>query len=245
MNGPGAGARRGGRHRRGLPAVQVRPAEWDVADRASAEQLDRLEPTWAVWYGVGTRRFYAVAAWPASGPLLVCARTAAGLRDLMRQAEQTSASNALNARPALRRSEQTPLGAPMPETPDGAQTVCWQLPHDLSVVGKARALVSETLAAWELPELADDVVLVAGELLANAIGYGEPVVGLALRTGDGELRVEVGDRGLDLPRRLDLGIEAVHGRGLAIVEALADDFGVTLFPDRPGKTVWARWHLPR
>ncbi|MER5419607.1 hypothetical protein [Streptosporangium roseum] len=44
-------------------------------------------------------------------------------------------------------------------------------------------------------------------------------------------------------RHLDLGVEAVHGRGLAIVEALAHDSGVTPLPDRPGKTVWARWRF--
>ncbi|MER5645339.1 hypothetical protein [Streptosporangium sp. NPDC002524] len=43
------------------------------------------------------------------------------------------------------------------------------------------------------------------------------------------------------PRHLALDTEAVHGRGLAIVAALAHDHGVTPLPDRPGKTVWARW----
>ncbi|NYF38213.1 ATP-binding protein [Streptosporangium sandarakinum] len=131
----------------------------------------------------------------------------------------------------------------MPATPDGPRTARWTLPHDPSVVGKTRGLVEETLTGWGLGLLADDVVLAAGEPLANAISCGEPLVRLSLRTEDGALWVEVTDRGPELPHRLNLGLDAVHGRGLTIVEALSDAFGVTLLPDAPGKTVWARWNL--
>lgn len=124
----------------------------------------------------------------------------------------------------------------------------------------------ETLTAWSLRHLADDVVLVVGELLANAITHGGPPVGLRLRasmsgpgtsdpstgnlsasdpgTGMDELSVEVTDHGPGRPRRLDLDLEAVHGRGMTIVEALAHACGVTPLPHGPGKTVWARWWLP-
>ncbi|MET8333955.1 ATP-binding protein [Streptosporangium canum] len=131
----------------------------------------------------------------------------------------------------------------MPATPDDPRTVCWPLPHELSIVGKARGMVNETLTAWALQSLADDVVLVAGELLANAITHGEPLVRLSLWAGADELCVRVTDHGPEQPRHLDLGVEAVHGRGLTIVEALADDSGVIPLPDRPGKTVWARWDI--
>lgn len=43
---------------------------------------------------------------------------------------------------------------------------------------------------------------------------------------------------------LELGLEAVHGRGLAIVAALAHENGVTRPIGRPGKTVWACRRLP-
>ncbi|MGJ6967845.1 ATP-binding protein, partial [Streptosporangium sp. G11] len=143
----------------------------------------------------------------------------------------------------------------MPETPDTPQrsgehpldvprTVCWDLPHDLPIVGKARAMVRETLVAWALRHLVDDAVLVVGELLANAIIHGEPVVRLSLWANTDELRIQVTDRGTGQPRFLVLDAEAVHGRGLAIVRALAHDHGVIPLPDRPGKTVWVLWRLP-
>lgn len=297
--------RMSGRHRRGEPVMPVPPRPWDVAKQAAARQLDLIEPAWTVWYGLSARRFYAVATWPAPEPLIVQARTADELCDLMREAEQATPSPtwlvpdgpaqpspnrpvtgepaqpsparlvptrpaqppppSLTApapapstadRPGPARRTPPPLlpippahtsppprGAPMPVTPDGLRTVCWDLPHDPSAVGEARGMVRETLTRWALPSLADDVVLVVGELLANAITYGDPPVRLSVWAGTDELCVRVTDHGPDRPRHLDLGVEAAHGRGLTIVEALADASGVTPLPDTPGKTVWARWRL--
>ncbi|WP_214408397.1 ATP-binding protein [Sphaerisporangium fuscum] len=127
---------------------------------------------------------------------------------------------------------------------DGLRTVCWDLPHDLAVVGKARKMVVERLTSWGLSDRSDDVVLVVGELLGNAISYGAPPIRISLWASSEDLCVRVTDHGADRPRHLDLGVEAVHGRGLPIVAALADDFGVVPLADSPGKTVWARWQLP-
>ncbi|MEV7964891.1 ATP-binding protein [Sphaerisporangium sp. NPDC088356] len=129
----------------------------------------------------------------------------------------------------------------MPGTPDGLRTVCWDLPHDLSVIGKTRELVNGILTAWTFGELADDVVLVVSELLANAVNYGDPPIRLSLWASAGELCVRVTDHGNGQPRHLDLGIDATHGRGLTIVAAIAHDHGITPLADGPGKTVWARW----
>ncbi|WP_405142132.1 ATP-binding protein [Sphaerisporangium sp. NBC_01403] len=236
---------------------------WDLAKRAAAQQLDQMEPAWSVWYGVGTRRFYAVATWASSEPLLVLAPTPEELRDLMRDVERIRAKAGHRGRtphvsvrnppdpkvgldqphPALTDRLMT-YGVSMKERPDGLRTVCWDLPHDLSMVGKTRGLVKDVLTAWALADLADDVVLVVGELLANAINYGDPPIRLSLWGGPGELRVRVTDHGSGQPRHLDLGIESVHGRGLIIVAALAGDHGITPLPDGSGKTVWARWGLP-
>ncbi|GII79485.1 hypothetical protein Sru01_44670 [Sphaerisporangium rufum] len=126
----------------------------------------------------------------------------------------------------------------------GTRSVCWDLPPDAAIVAKARGMVNETLLCWGLRALADDVVLAVGELLANAITYGEPPVRLAIAVEGAELCVQVTDHGAERPRHLDLGVDAVHGRGLVIVAALAHRTGVTPFPGAAGKAVWARWRLP-
>ncbi|WP_248963451.1 ATP-binding protein [Sphaerisporangium perillae] len=240
--------------------IRVRPRRWDPAERTAAQQLDQMEPAWAVWYGVGARCFYAVAIWPVPESLVVQARSVgelrdlmreAELRDLMREAEQPGRSTPRPPRLPLSqsplRTPYPPRGATMPYSAlDGARTVCWDLPCDLSVIGKTRSMVREVLTSWALQPFADDVILVVDELLANALTYGEPPVRLTLSAEGAELRVQVTDHAAEQPRHLHLGIEAVHGRGLTIVEALAHECGVTPLSGLSGisgKTVWACWRL--
>ncbi|GGL13284.1 hypothetical protein Sme01_69580 [Sphaerisporangium melleum] len=216
-----------------------------------------MEPTWAVWYGVGSRRFYAAATWPVPWPLLVQAVTVGELREVMREAEQCliyespakcptgRVSGRADSFPEARPGPSMIDGVPMPEMRDGGlRTVCWDVPHDLSVIGKMRGMVREVLGAWDLAELTDDVVLAVAELLANAVGHGAPPIRLSLWLSGGDFCVRVTDHGPEQPRYLELDLEAVHGRGLAIVAALATDTGVTSLPDGLGKTIWARWRLP-
>ncbi|RCG29866.1 hypothetical protein DQ384_16970 [Sphaerisporangium album] len=80
-------SREAGRHRIGGPVVRVEPRRWDLAKQAAACQVDQMEPAWFVMYGVGIRRFVAIAVWNAPSPLRVEAATVEELRELMREAE--------------------------------------------------------------------------------------------------------------------------------------------------------------
>ncbi|WP_424536184.1 ATP-binding protein [Sphaerisporangium viridialbum] len=131
----------------------------------------------------------------------------------------------------------------MIETPDGLRSVAWDLPHDLAAVSRVRSMVKEMLLHWGVADLVDDVVLVVGELLGNAISYGAPPIRLSLWATTGELFVRVTDHGPGRPCQLDLGLDSIHGRGLPIVAALAGDYGVIPLDGAPGKTVWARWRF--
>lgn len=114
----------------------------------------------------------------------------------------------------------------------------------------ARLLAVEWLRTRDLPprvtEAAEHVV---AELAANAATHGR-VAGrsfrLALLAHADVLRIEVTDTRDDaLPnrrRQLDLP-DAESGRGLLLVDALADRWGVGLGPV-PRKTVWAELDLP-
>lgn len=61
----------------------------------------------------------------------------------------------------------------VPEPPSG--TVTCALPPDLSAVREARNVVQHALGTWRAEEISDDVVLVASELVANALRHGMQV----------------------------------------------------------------------
>ncbi|MEV6593204.1 ATP-binding protein [Streptomyces acidicola] len=109
----------------------------------------------------------------------------------------------------------------------------------------ARLLATEQLRTWGLPLHPAD--LVVAELAANAATHGR-VPGrdfrLTLNVVGDTLRVEVTDtRGDRLPQPGAAGADAESGRGLLLVEALADRWGITRGP-HPRKTVWAEVTLP-
>jgi anti-sigma regulatory factor (Ser/Thr protein kinase) len=108
-----------------------------------------------------------------------------------------------------------------------------------SIVPSARRFVRGIL---EDTRRADDMELIAAELISNAILHtpsgdgGEFTV--TVRTGNGWARVEVSDTGTGEwhpPDGADL--DAEYGRGLAIIAALADKFGHDV--SVTGQTVWA------
>jgi anti-sigma regulatory factor (Ser/Thr protein kinase) len=88
----------------------------------------------------------------------------------------------------------------------------------------------------------DRATQIVAELAANASTHGR-VTGrdfrLTLYVVAGTLRIEVSDtRGDRLPRLQQADPSGESGRGLLLVDALADRWGVTPGP-RPRKTVWA------
>ncbi|MBA4861623.1 ATP-binding protein [Streptomyces sp. PSKA54] len=117
----------------------------------------------------------------------------------------------------------------------------------------ARRLVAERLDAWGWPyasELNEAVTLITAELAANAVRHGR-LPGrdfrIRLTVTEGTVRVEVTDaRGERLPAICPAGGEVEGGRGLVLVDALADRWGVDPRTTGVGKTVWAeiRDHEP-
>ncbi|MGW2919088.1 ATP-binding protein [Streptomyces angustmyceticus] len=115
-------------------------------------------------------------------------------------------------------------------------------------VSRARAFARAALVAWDLRHLTDDVLLCVSELATNALLHGVPP-GRGYRLclsldEDGLLRVELHDSGGGEPRvpapgSGDGGEGDESGRGLLLVSALADAWGVG---ERvPGKIVWCEF----
>ncbi|MFE1950641.1 ATP-binding protein [Streptomyces sp. NPDC059524] len=110
----------------------------------------------------------------------------------------------------------------------------------------ARLLATEQLRSWGLAHVLDDAAHVVAELTANAVTHGRlPARDFVLRVYVTEvvLRIEVTDTRADRLPRLHAA-EGESGRGLVLVEALAERWGVTQGPF-PRKTVWAELRLAR
>ncbi|MFG2320114.1 ATP-binding protein [Streptomyces tendae] len=112
---------------------------------------------------------------------------------------------------------------------------------------RARVFTRETLRGWSLDHRGDDAVLVITELISNAVTHavpsaaaGAPEVRLGLALGPGVLTLTVSDPGDNAPvfNPSDGSALREHGRGLCIVDALAEEWGWTPRPPA-GKTVWA------
>jgi anti-sigma regulatory factor (Ser/Thr protein kinase) len=102
-----------------------------------------------------------------------------------------------------------------------------------------RRIARSFLGEWDMPELSDAVELGVTELLANVVRHVPDrrcaLLLLRQRTG---VRVEVTDGGDELPRTpAALDAEAENGRGLLLLDAMADKWGVSLWSGG-GKTVW-------
>ncbi|MEU2914183.1 ATP-binding protein [Streptomyces massasporeus] len=104
----------------------------------------------------------------------------------------------------------------------------------------ARLLATEQLRSWGLP--LDPAAHLVAELAANAATHSR-VAGrdfrVTLYVVGATLRIEVTDtRGDHLPQLHHPLPHAESGRGLVLVDALADRWGTALGP-YPRKTVWA------
>jgi hypothetical protein len=86
-------------------------------------------------------------------------------------------------------------------------------------------------------ETIETVLLLASEIVANAVQHGMPPHRLVAELNDGLIRVGVSDGSpAALPQRQHPEDHEQHGRGLAFVEALADRWGADTTSQH--KTVW-------
>ncbi|MFD7813224.1 ATP-binding protein [Streptomyces sp. NPDC059785] len=110
---------------------------------------------------------------------------------------------------------------------------------DPAEVAGLRRIMRLHLGIWGLHHIADDAQLCVSELVANVIahvGVGTPAT-LAVSMSGEHLRIEVHDPDVRAsPTLLQPNLEAEGGRGMALVDAIADRWGVELKLDR--KATW-------
>ncbi|WP_037960704.1 ATP-binding protein [Streptomyces violens] len=113
----------------------------------------------------------------------------------------------------------------------------------------AREFARRALADWGVGEArTQDALLCVSELVTNAVRHGVPPGRgfrlRLLRAGEALVRIEVHDSGPGHPRVADPAEDGdERGRGLLLVEAVADKWGVG--ERDPGKIVWCEVGLSR
>jgi anti-sigma regulatory factor (Ser/Thr protein kinase) len=119
-----------------------------------------------------------------------------------------------------------------------------RFPNAPGSVTHARRFVQEHLDGTPR-EIADAVAVMTSELATNSIRHAETDFEVGVdRTADA-IRIEVTDGGPGDPVVRSPEPSAPSGRGLYIVEQLADEWGITPASGRDSKTVWFRVALPR
>jgi len=106
-------------------------------------------------------------------------------------------------------------------------------------VAEARQFVAQTLDHIS-SDLRSVVTLLVSELATNALLYGPNGFEVSVAYGPNShvVRVGVSDPGDGTPTVEHPEVTAEHGRGLQLVGALSDRWGVESIPGTPGKTVW-------
>ncbi|MFE2945227.1 SpoIIE family protein phosphatase [Streptomyces sp. NPDC059255] len=117
----------------------------------------------------------------------------------------------------------------------GDRMASWSLPAAPKAAGQARRHVREQLASWSLNDLTPTTELLASELVGNVVRHAKGPVRLRLLHDDG-LVCEVFDGSLTMPRIRHATETDEGGRGLQLVTALSQRWGVRYTPT--GKCIW-------
>jgi anti-sigma regulatory factor (Ser/Thr protein kinase) len=108
-----------------------------------------------------------------------------------------------------------------------------------SAVGLLRDLVTIHLNKWGLDTLDDDARLIVSEIATNAVNASPcQMIRMEMFTLPGALVLEIWDPSPRPPARRQAGMRDTGGRGLEIVDFLADGWGHR-WPPEGGKIVYA------
>jgi anti-sigma regulatory factor (Ser/Thr protein kinase) len=119
-------------------------------------------------------------------------------------------------------------------------------PGQPTSVGRARHFLRQVLPEDCGGEVAWTSALMLSELATNAVQHAATAFDVAVELIEGgrAVRVSVTDTAEGFPTPETAAAHAPRGRGLKIVDTLADAWGVDLRRDPPGKTVWFTAALP-
>ncbi|MEE1756599.1 ATP-binding protein [Streptomyces sp. SP18CS02] len=108
---------------------------------------------------------------------------------------------------------------------------------DLTAVSEVRRALRDLMRHWGEPDTAAVAELLTSELVTNALIHTDSGAVVTATVTGSRLRVEVRDFVSELPAPyVPVADDGTHGRGLILVQALADAWGVKTHG--VGKVVW-------
>lgn len=135
-----------------------------------------------------------------------------------------------------------PLGDREPERwrqpPSVPRRATFRLHRDLTRLRDLRGVLGRLVSSWRLQDRLDDetLTLLTTELATNSLVHTETPATATITYAGPLVRVEVHDGSVQLPERREADAYDVGGRGLAMIEELAADWGSTVTPT--GKRTW-------
>lgn len=116
-----------------------------------------------------------------------------------------------------------------------------ELPPRPASAAEARRFVARALGEAS-PRVREVGILLTSELVTNALLYAQGRIVVEITSAGDRYRVGVRDGSQQEVRPKRVGVEATSGRGLALVEQLAESWGVEMF-EGDGKMIW--FEVPR
>lgn len=130
-------------------------------------------------------------------------------------------------------------GHPAHRTP-ARRTVLTVAQAESERIAGARRHVRDLLHDWAVADQIDSAVLMVSEMITNVLVHTDGdallVAEVIGEPGSRRMRAEVSDGSDDLPHKRHPGELASSGRGLVLMELLADEWGVD--PRGEGKSIW-------
>jgi len=119
-----------------------------------------------------------------------------------------------------------------------SRTASIDLPPSQVSVPASRHLLLELLRVWDVPHDRQDAALLVTELVSNVVDHvgGEANLTLEVSVSEDWLRIAVADGSSVRPVVQELSHERPRGRGLRMVQAIADRWGAE--DHQGGKRVW-------
>jgi anti-sigma regulatory factor (Ser/Thr protein kinase) len=110
-------------------------------------------------------------------------------------------------------------------------------PESLKSIAAARRYVAERLSDLEESEI-EALTLMVSELATNSVRHAHSGFRLQIETEGLMVRIEITDLGSGSPQMSSPKVTDPSGRGLRIVDLLADSWGVEATASGAGKSVW-------